>query len=352
MNCKFSQLFQRNMCICPGRGIVVFFLAFLFLFFLSCKRDPLDVPIKDIEAPVEIKRLEKDIFQTELSQLESRIPELKRKYGDFLELFSEEIIRIGDPGSPAYAEYLKIFVTDYLNYRVYNRCTEEFEDLTWLEEDFSRSFRYYRYYFPEDSLPEVISFVSRFNESIAATPRYIGIGLDMYLGEDTEYYSQLGLQEYKRRNMRPEMIRPDALYRWGQAIIPFDHRKDDLLSHMIHEGKVMYFVKALMPDAPDSLIFGFTAAEMEFCRNNEKQMWTYLVDEKQLFLTDRMVKIRYLGPGPYTRDFTRASPARAAAWIGMRIVQSWAHAPRSPSLEEILERTDYLEILNLSRYDP
>ncbi len=352
MNCKFRQLFYRNMGIQKTCRIYSLLLAALFLFSLSCRRNPLDVPIQGIEVQVEIKRLEKDIFESELSGLDSIIPELQARYDEFLDLFSEQIIRIGNPGSPAYAEYLKIFATDYLNYQVYNRCVDEFEDITWLEEDFSRSFRYYKYYFPRDSLPEVISFVSRFNESVIATPRYIGIGLDMYLGEDTEYYGQLGLQTYKQRKMKPEMILPDALYHWGQVLIPYDNSKDDLLSNMIHEGKLMYFIKALMPGAPDSLIFGFTASRMEFCRNNEKQMWTYLVDEKQLFLTDRMVKVRYLGTGPYTRDFTRASPARAAAWIGTRIIQSWANSPGAPSLGEILENTDYYGILRLSRYDP
>ena len=37
-------------------------------------------------------------------------------------------------------------------------------------------------------MPEVVAFVSGFNYSIVASDSSLGIGLDMYLGKEYEYY--------------------------------------------------------------------------------------------------------------------------------------------------------------------
>jgi len=121
---------------------------------------------------------------------------------------------------------------------------------------------------------------------------------------------------------------------------------------MIYQGKVMYFVKAVLPEDPDSLLWGFTANQMKFCNNNEKQMWTYLVENKQLFLTDRFTIDKYIREGPFTAGFTEESPGRAAVWIGYRIVDRYMKKNKNLSLDALMKEDDYQEILALSGYNP
>ncbi len=67
------------------------------------------------------------------------------------------------------------------------------------------------------------------------------------------------------------------MYAWGTKLWNFEdmnYPADNVLSEMIHEGKLRYFEKCMIPDINDTLLFGFTRNQMKFCRNNEDQMWT------------------------------------------------------------------------------
>jgi len=121
---------------------------------------------------------------------------------------------------------------------------------------------------------------------------------------------------------------------------------------MVYNGQIIYWVKSMLPDEPDSLIMGFTADEMKFCRNNEARMWEYLVENKLLFETNRTIIRKFTGVGPFTKDFTNESPARAAVWLGWRIIEAYSRNNSGLSLSGIMEENDYQKILTLSKYNP
>jgi hypothetical protein len=121
---------------------------------------------------------------------------------------------------------------------------------------------------------------------------------------------------------------------------------------MIYHGRNAYFAKWMLPEQADSLIMGFTAEQMRFCRNNESRMWEYLVEEKVLFETDRMTIQKFTGNGPFTGEFTRESPARAAVWLGWRIVEDYMRHNSRATLQDLMNENDYQMILTLSKYNP
>ncbi len=332
------------------RKIIAVFILVLAVFG-SCRRDPYQVNVSGNEVDIEIKRFEKDLFAVDPSETGQALPYLQGEYGRFFELFNRNIIGIGSPGSIAYPDYLKRFLTDYLNNEVYRAVVEKFDDLGQIEDDFSGVFSHYRYYFPDREIPEVISFVSRFNRGIVVARGILAVGLDMYLGRDSKYYEMLGYYQYQRERMHPGRIVPDCMYSWGVTEFEYNDSIDNLLSNMIYQGKMMYFTKSMMPSAPDSVIMGFTPAETEWCRTFEKHAWTHLVERKLLFETSPMTITRFIKDGPFTRDFGQNSPARAAVWIGWRIVESYALGRKVP-LDELMCEDDYQKILNRSAYDP
>jgi len=81
-------------------------------------------------------------------------------------------------------------------------------------------------------------------------------------------------------------------------------------------------------------------------------MWAYLIEKKLLFSTDRLTMDKFLLPGPFTKDFGRGSPARAAVWIGYRIVQSYMRRQKGITFQALMEEKDYIMILNRSGYNP
>jgi hypothetical protein len=150
-------------------------------------------------------------------------------------------------------------------------------------------------------------------------------------------------------------IVPDCMYGWASSEWSYKdtgYPVDNVLSEMVHEGKLLYFVRCMLPETDDNIIFGFTVDQMKFCKNNEDQMWQYLIENNLLFKTEQLTKRKLTGEAPFTSYFSKESPGRAAVWIGFRIVESYMRKTRENSLEDLMRNTDIQGILDKARYAP
>ena len=131
-----------------------------------------------------------------------------------------------------------------------------------------------------------------------------------------------------------------------------NYEAENVLAEIIHEGKLKYFEKCMLPGVSDELIFGFTPGQMKFCRNNEGQMWLYLIENDLLFKTDRFLIRKLTGEAPFTSFFTNESPGKAAVWIGFRIVESYMMTNPGVKPETLMNDTAVQQILEKAKYDP
>lgn len=334
--------------------ITVLFVLVYSVFFISCKSGHYDVDISDIESDIRIERLEKDLFSINPGEIPAAVPGLKEKYGNFLQLFSY-VINTGDVNDSSFSDFLVRFCTDKLNNEVYDVVIKTFPDLSETEEKLNKAFRYYKYYFPGKNIPSVYTCTSGFNNSIITGESELGIGLDRYLGADCEYYPRLGIYKYLSDRMTPANIIPDCIFgwaasEWDYALIGYE--ADNVLASIMHEGKLKYYQKCMLPDVPEDILFGFTSDQMKFCRNNEDQMWQYLLEHDLLFDTDQLVIRKLTGEAPFTTYFTNESPGRASVWIGFRIVESYMMKNPDVTLEMLMKETKLQSILEKARYSP
>jgi hypothetical protein len=124
------------------------------------------------------------------------------------------------------------------------------------------------------------------------------------------------------------------------------------MTEIIHEGKLKYFEKCMLPELNDTVLFGFTEDQMKFCRNNERQMWQYLIEYDLLFSTDQFTIRKLTGEAPFTSYFTNESPGRAAVWLGFRIVESYMMKNREISLDALMDNTEIQGLIERAKYDP
>ncbi len=71
-----------------------------------------------------------------------------------------------------------------------------------------------------------------------------------------------------------------------------------------------------------------------------------------LFESDRMTIMKYTGVGPYTKAFTTESPARAAVWLGWKIIESYTRKFPDLQLSDLMKENDYQKILTLQGIIP
>ncbi|MFZ5941815.1 MAG: hypothetical protein ACOYXB_14690 [Bacteroidota bacterium] len=326
--------------------------ATLVLFLAGCQRSPLRVDVSGVQAKVDLERFDRDVFLMSPGNEEEAIRGFYESYGDFFDVFNVHVISIGPASQKYYPSYLSMFVNDPENREVYNYTSEVFADCSGLEEELSLGFRHYLYYYPDSIVPRVIGYVSRFNQKLFTVGRYIGVGLDQYLGSDCRYYEMLRTPAYQRYNNRKEKIPSDVMRIWASSLYPYNDSLDNLLNHMIYNGMLDYFTEAMLPGEPDSLRLGFTPLQTKWCQNNEQQMWTYLIEHKLLFSTDPMVIKKLTDDAPYTYYFTGESPGKAANWQGLQIVRAYVKRNPEVSLPRLMAVRDYQQILTGSRYDP
>lgn len=320
----------------------------------GCRKNSFRVNVSGIDISVEIKQLEKDLFTINPNDLTDSVDYLKRRYNNFIKYFSY-VISIGEMSDSTWSSNLVRFCTDKLNNEVYGSVSSVFSDLSELEESLNEAFKHYKYYFPEKSVPAIYTYISGFNNSIITGDSVLGIGLDRYLGSESKFYQQLMLYKYQTSRMNPENIIPDCMYGWGTSEWDFstlNYEEENVLADMIHEGKLLYFTKCMLPEIRDELIFGFSTDQLKFCNDNEGRMWQYIVENNLIFKTDQLTRKKLTGEAAFTTYFSTDSPGRAAVWIGYRIVESYMAKNRNITLGELMRETDIQSILEKARYRP
>jgi hypothetical protein len=320
----------------------------------SCKKNHYKVNTSDIKVNIEIKRLEQDLFTLNPEKIISSVPALKIKYKSFLQLFSY-VINTGDINESSFGDFLVRYCTDKQNNDVYTLVSKKYPDIKSIENDLNSAFRHYLFYFPERNVPAVFTCITGFNNSIITGDSVLGISLDRYLGADCEYYPRLEIYKYIAARMTPENIVPDCIYGWGSSDWVLDSMKytsDNVLTEIIHYGKLKYFEKCMMPDIEDGLLFGYNSDQMKFCSNNESQMWTYLIEHDLLFSTDQFTIRKITGEAPFTSFFTNESPGRSGFWIGFRIIESYMMKNPEVSLKDLMNDTNVQGILEKAKYNP
>ncbi|HOY51213.1 MAG TPA: DUF2268 domain-containing putative Zn-dependent protease [Prolixibacteraceae bacterium] len=335
-----------------GKAIgVMALLAGVFLL-LSCERNPLKVDLSGIGEEVSFVRYDRELFSLGGAPGIGDLQGLHDRYPAFTDLYTHLVLRVGDVTDSSGWQLIREFLADTTTQAVREMAEKRFSELRSVEKELVTAFKHFRYHFPERPLPVVYFCQSGFNESVFTADSLVGISLDKYLGPGCFYYDMLDLPRYKQRKMIPAMIPSDVMYTWGMTEFPLGKEATTLLDHMVHEGKLLYFMEAMLPREADTLRTGFSKRQLEWCRSNETAMWNYLVEHQMLFSTRQMDIVRYINDGPTTNGFPQESPARTGAWLGRQIVRAYMKKNPQVTLAELMANTAYRQILNGSAYAP
>ncbi len=328
---------------------LIFLITLLLIVCVGCQCDR--AKLSKIDLTVEVQRFDRDLFALNPDSLKEQLPVLQQKYGEFFTLYCEGIIDIGNPVDADFLEHLRDFLTNEVVVESYDATQEIFPDVEKLSEQLTEAFKHYKLEFPSDSIPQVIAYVSGFNQSIMLMDGVIGIGLDKYLGADYELYTQLGFYKYVACNMYPNKILSDVMHALAEGKYPLQSAQDDLLSYIVWEGKLFYFAKQMLPAEADTSIFGFTKGQLVSCESNEGYMWLHLIENKLLFSSHPFTIAKFTQERPFTQEFSREAPGRAANWLGYRIVQQYMKRTDA-TLDALMRNNDYRKILEDSGYNP
>jgi len=330
---------------------VLKFLTVLFTI-SACSRDPKDVDVSDVKIDFQFKRFDLDLLALKEGVTSTQIMDLKQKYGNFFDRFNENMIQIGNSDRPNYSTNITSFLNDAAISTVYADVQKEFASTEELSESFEDVLKHYKYYFSEKNIPHIVTFVSGFNYPVAVTDSVLGIGLDMYLGKRYDYYRLMAMPQYQIDFMSKDYIVTDAIRSWLQTEFETIEAHNNLLGEMIFQGKLLYALDYLMPDATDSIKMEYSAKQLQWLNDSEASVWAYFIDKNLLYSTRSSENVKYINPAPFTAGMPKESPGRVGIWIGYRIVSDYMKNNSKVSLTQLMQEKDAQKILNKSKYKP
>lgn len=324
----------------------LFLLICSLALLVGCSGDPLDVDVSDIEINLKFERFDQKMFEAKSSADMKRInDELIESGGDLYAYYVFEMLRSGNVYDDSIGTYLFYFVSDSMMKMVNEDIQSTFGDFKTEQDAITNAFKHYKYHFPEKPQPEkVITYNSAFNYGVVSTDKYIGIGLEMYLGPENEIIQRIGFPQFMKDKMSRDYLVVDVCHSWLVSNVMGENRGDTFLSNMLYFGKLRYAIDALLPDLEDHYKIRYTAEEYEWSLVSEYNIWQFLVEMDYIYDTDSKLKLRYFEEAPTTVDM-EGSPGRIGQFIGWQIVRQYMEKNPEVTVQQLLNETNEGKIL-------
>lgn len=322
----------------------------LFLYFLLIHKKGEERPKVKVE--ITMNRLEQALTASSNPNLDA----LYQIYGEDLNIYTAEILGIGEVSDPNTAIGLQQYFSDPYIKQLHDDVAAKFgtKEMDKLEDDFNRGFGFVKSYFPSIETPKVVTMVSGFKIGNALTDSSMLLGLDLFLGADYPFYSKVDfIMQYQTKRLTPKHILPNSMYLMAEEILGQPPHAGNLLDNMLYYGKLYYLVEKFLPGTADSLIIGYSADQIEWCKNSEGSVWAYLIDQQMLYSTENVAIRKFINDGPFTSGLPNESPAMLGRWVGWQMVRSYMKAnKRSITIPKLLDLQDSAEFLKKSKYKP
>lgn len=294
----------------------------------------------------------KDLMESGEADVHQLNVKLLDKYGDFYDSFCRFELRIGAPGSFMADSLMKLFLGQPENAEVMAACDSVYAKIK-IEKEASDAFSCYSALFPNQPVPQqVLCHFSFFNSRILVDSTYISFGIENYLGPKCRFYDWLAIPAYARQNREPKWIVTDLVKAWILSTLPDESDKEDVLTALIYQAKVLYALHSCMPDLDNNRLFSMTDDQLKWCELNEGNMWRVLAEHKLLYSTELLDKSKLVNEAPFTYFFGNNSPGRAAIYCAYNIVRGYVQKHPDVTPAQLMAMHDAQAVLQGSGYNP
>lgn len=330
----------------------------LVLNLFSCK-DEVEVPNTDgIDVQLKIVRFEDELFKLDANNMDAALKKLHEKYPAFYTLYFNQVLPL-TKDSTKLAKAVKNFIKDPAMLKLKDTSHMVVNNFKEIEKELTSSLKLAKYYFPEYKEPTFYTFISEYSfqnfifKDIKSDG--VGIGLDMFLGASFDYKrldpQNANFSDYITRTFNKDHIVSKSM----QTIIDDwvgSQNGGRLIDQMIHNGKKLYIKKKLLPTTHDTLIFEYSAAQMQWVKENELEIWSFFIDQNLMY-ESRMSSInKYINDSPNAPGMPKEAPGKTANYIGYKIIEAYMNKNDNLELSDLIKDIDAQLILDESRYKP
>ena len=294
---------------------------------------------------LEFDRYEEVLFNLDTANFQAELMRVQDRYSVFLG---------GDLNNLLAVQYLKDFATDPFSIVLYQKVKTTFTDLKEVEPLVEDVLAHFHYYYPDIELPTkaftCVTGVHPDEAPVQIINGQIVISLDWYL-DDEEVYDQIGMPRYMSlRRKLPTLAKDMAeqvymcyLYEW--------RKQGQIVGEMVFYGRRNFFIEAMCPQLPDSVLLGYSSNQWQWAEENEGQVWADIVGNRRLYDAGLDAYMMYFGDGPFTQAYSNDAPSRLGEFFGLKIIRSFFSRNEIP-LQDLMQRKDLQIIFQDSGYKP
>lgn len=334
--------------------ISLFFLISFFV--LGCNQDK-KIDTSAIKLEVSIQRFDQELSQIKPNELAQKLPSLKKKYGAFYDDYFEKILSVGSTKDTAYYEVVRQVLNGAAFQDLQKETDSVYKSLDDKKPDLEQAFKNIKFYYPKYKMPKIITYISGFQVQTPIGADYVGVGLDMFLGNNSKFYPALveSVPRYISRRFTPENITPrvvEVITR--EELFPELDADKSLLAKMIYNGKLLYFMKSVLPETSDSTLIGYSTQQMKWAEEFESDSWAYFLEYNLLYDTDYFKIQKYIAEAPFTPGLgtQNDSAPKLGLYLGWQIVKKYMENQSEVTLQQLMLEKDPQKILNLAKYRP
>lgn len=326
-------------------------VAAMLITLAGCSGKPRIPDVSKITVELKVRRFDQDLLALRKDSVTwAAVQKLQQVYPDFTTIYFERIADLTPLDDSSCVPLIRDFLFDPDITLIYDEVGKQYANLDDVVKNATQAFRFYKYHFPRRPVPSLTTYVFGFNYAAVATDSSVCMALDQYLGSGFRYYEHL--PDYIRYRKDKAFLVSDMMRAWATTEFESPQPRTDLLDEMIFQGKIQYFLDQVLPYEHDSILMGYSGAQVKFCDKNEYQIWSYFVENKLLYSKDFTMISKYCGEAPFSPGMPRESPGRTGIWTGWQIVKSFMKRNKKITLEQLMENHNYKQILEMSRYKP
>ena len=339
------------------------FFSIVLLVGISCWQGKgKNIPdVSDIKVSLDIKDFHQQLFSIDTNDITTGISGLQANFPEFFDLYFTRILPFRKKKELDENFYLNVqgFLTDERIQKLVDTTNIVYNDFSDLEKDFKQAFQYLKYYFPNKNIPELYPLISEFGFATFIFPINenkdgLGIGLDMFLGDDYPYWrlaqQNPAFSAYLTRTFNKEHLVKKSMDAVIDDMIPMVEG-DRLLDMMIYNGKKMCILDRLLPLAPDSIKWEYTTQQMDWVKANEQNIYWQLLKEELIYETSLKKIKKLVDKSPNAPGMPPEAPGGTANYIGWKIIEAYLKRHPDTNLETLLQM-DSQKILDASKYKP
>ena len=325
-------------------------IIILALMAVSCQekapayKDKLNVETEPYD--LRFDRYEDVLFNLDTANFQQELKKIQERFHVFLG---------GDLNDPDAVSYLKDFAVDPFSVALYNKVKTSFPDLKQVEPLVEKVLSRFHYYYPDIQLPtNVFTCVTGVTADVPAVQIFgddLVISLDWYL-DDEEVYDQIGMPKYMALRRNLSTLPKDLAKELYMNYLEEWRKQGQVIDEMVYCGKMDFFVEAMCPAMPDSVLLGYSTKQWRWAIDNEGSVWADIVGSRRLYDSSLDSYMMFFGDGPFTQAYSNDAPSRLGEFFGLNIIRAYVSNHDDFDLKQFMQRKDLQDIFQDSGYKP